>query len=53
MIKMKVREESIKFGASKKKKTAKKQEEIEQSIATLEQYLSDENTDDSRKQKIW
>ena len=43
MIKMKVREESIKFGASKKKKTAKKQEDIEQSIATLEQYLSDEN----------
>ena len=49
---MKVREESIKFGASKKKKTAKKQEEIEQSIATLEQYLSDKTTDDSRKQKI-
>ena len=41
MVKMKVREESIKFGASKKKKMTKEQEEIEQSIATLEQKLSD------------
>ena len=36
MVKMKVREESIKFGAHKKKKIAEKQEEIEQSIAFLE-----------------
>ena len=53
MVKMKVREESIKFGASKKKKTTKEQEEIEQSIAMLEQKLSDMHTDDSRKIKIW
>ena len=54
MVKMKVREESIKFGASKKSKLAKEQEEIEpQSIATLEQDLSDEHLDDSRKQKLW
>ena len=52
MVKMKVREESIKFRASKKKKIAKEQEEIEQSIASLEQDLSDEDLDDSRKQKL-
>ena len=31
----------------------KEQEEIEQSIATLEQKLSDMHTDDSRKTQIW
>ena len=36
MVKMKIREESIKFGAHKKKKIAGKQEEIEQSVAFLE-----------------
>ena len=38
---MKVREESIKFGASKKKKIINELEEIEQSVAKLEQDLSD------------
>ena len=41
MIKMKVREESIKFGASKKKKIINELEEIEKSVAKLEQDLSD------------
>lgn len=41
MIKMKVREESIKFGAFKKKKIINELEEIEQSVAKLEQDLSD------------
>ena len=39
MVKMKVREESIKFDAHKKKKIAEKQEEIEQSVAFLEKIL--------------
>ena len=53
MIKMKVREESMKYGASKKKKTTKEQENIEQSIKSLENDLTDMHTDDSQKQKIW
>ena len=36
MVKMKVREESLKYGTSKKKKLTKKEEEIEQAIATLQ-----------------
>ena len=35
MVKMKVREESLKYGTSKKKKLMKKEEEIEQAIASL------------------
>jgi len=35
MVKLKAREESLKYGTSKKKKLARK-EEIEQAIATLE-----------------
>ena len=53
MVKMKVREESIKFGAHKKKKIAEKQEEIEQSIAFLEKNLAKVSTDDAVKQKMW
>ena len=34
MVKMKVREESLKYGTSKKKKLERKGEEIEQAIAT-------------------
>lgn len=52
MIKMKVREESIKFGAFKKKKIINELEEIEQSVAKLEQDLSDMHINDSRKQQI-
>ena len=53
MVKMKVREESIKFGAHKKKKMAEIQEEIEQSIAFLEKNLAKVFTDDVVKQKMW
>ena len=53
MVKMKVREESIKFGAHKKKQIAEKQEEIEQSIAFLEKNLAKVSTDDAVKQKMW
>ena len=53
MVKMKVREESIKFGAHKKKKIEEKQEEIEQSIAFLEKNLARVFTDDAVKQKMW
>lgn len=49
---MKVREESIKFGAFKKKKIINELEEIEQSVAKLEQDLSDMHINDSRKQQI-
>ncbi|XP_068697239.1 myosin heavy chain, clone 203-like [Montipora foliosa] len=49
---MKVREESIKFGASKKKKIINELEEIVQSVANLEQDLSDMHINDSRKQQI-
>ena len=40
MVKMKMREESLIYGTSKKKKLMKKEEEIEQAIATLEKCLS-------------
>ena len=36
MVKMKVREESLKYGASKKRETSIKEEEIERSIANLD-----------------
>ena len=50
MVKMKVREESIKFGAHKKKKIAEKQEEIEQSIAiSRKKNLAKVSTDDAVK----
>jgi len=52
MVKMNVREESIKFGAHKKKEIAEKQE-IEQSIAFLEKNLAKVSTDDAVKQKMW
>ena len=45
---MKVREESIKFGAHKKKKIAEKQEE-----SILEKNLAKVFTDDAVKQKMW
>jgi len=36
MVKMKVREESLKYGASKKREISRKEEEIERSIANLD-----------------
>ena len=50
---MKKGEESIKFGAPKKKKMAEKQDEIEQSIAFLEKNFAKVFTDDAVKQKMW
>ena len=43
----------MKYGASKKKKMTKERENIEQSIKSLENDLTDMHTDDSQKQKIW
>ena len=51
MVKMKVREESMKYGTSKKKKLTKKAEDIEQAIATLEKCLSEFKGDLTQRQK--
>ena len=48
MVKMKVREESLKYGISKKKKLERKGEEIEQEIATLEKRLPELNDDENK-----
>ena len=53
MVKMKVREESLKYGTSKKKKLMKKEEEIEQAIASLEKCLSEFKGDETQRQKVW
>ena len=53
MVKLKVREESLKYGTFKKKKLSKKEEEIEQAIATLEKRLSEFNNDETQSEKVW
>ena len=53
MVKLKVREESLKYGTFKKKKLSKKEEEIEQAIATLEKRLSEFNNDETQSKKVW
>ena len=53
MVKLKVREESLKYGTFKKKKLSKKEEEIEQAIATLEKRLSEFNNDETQREKVW
>ena len=53
MVKMKVRESSIKFGASKKRKLTNEQEETEQSIANLERCLTNSYADNAQKQQLW
>ena len=53
MVKLKVREESLKYGTFKKKKLSKKEEEIEQAIATLEKRLSEFNKDETQREKVW
>ena len=53
MVKMKVREESMKYGTSKKKKLTKKAEDIEQAIATLEKCLSEFKVDETQRLKVW
>ena len=53
MLKLKVRERSIKFGATKKRRMAEKQNEIEQLITTLEKWLSNVSGNDPQKQSLW
>ena len=50
---MKVRESSIKFGASKTRKLTNEQEEIEQSIANFERCLTNSYADNGQKQQLW
>ena len=50
---MKVREESLNYGITKKRKISRKEEEIEKSIATLEKCLTEEYVNEYQKQKVW
>ncbi len=52
MVKMKVREESLKYGTSKKKKVTKKEEGIEQEIASLEKCLSEFKGDETHTKSV-
>jgi len=49
MVKMKVREESLKYGASKKREISRREEEIEQSIAKLEKCLVEKYVDEHQQ----
>ena len=49
MVKMKVREESLKYGTSKKKKLTKTEEDIEQAIKCLSEFIGNE----TQRQKVW
>ena len=53
MVKMKVREESLKYGTSKKMKPTKKEEDIEQAIRALEKCLSEFKGDETQREKVW
>ena len=53
MVKLKVREESLRYGTFKKKKLSKEEEKIEQAIATLEKCLSEINNNKTRSEKVW
>ena len=53
MIKMKVRETSIKYGAKKKKNLETKQIEIERTINQLEKQLADTCIEGKLKEKIY
>ena len=44
---------SLKYETSKKKKLTKKDEHIEQAIATLEKCLSEFKVDETQRQKVW
>lgn len=46
---MKVREESLKYGASKKREISRREEEIEQSIAKLEKCLVEKYVDEHQQ----
>ena len=53
MVKMKMREVSIKYGTTKKRNLRKEQEEIEISITSLEEQLTYSNVNDKQKKQIW
>ena len=53
MVKMKIREHSMRFGAFKKRKMAEEQEEIERSISALEKHVIGGHAGDSEKERIW
>ena len=53
MVKMKVREVSIKYGTTKKRNLRKEQVEIEISITTLEEQLTHSDVNDKQKKQIW
>ena len=50
---MKVREESLKYGASKKREISRQEEEIGRSIAKLEKCLGEKYVGKHQKQKVW
>ena len=52
MVKMKVRDVSIKYGTTKKRNLRKDQEEIEISITTLEEQLTHSDVNDKQKKQI-
>ena len=52
MVKMKVRDVSIKYGTTKKRNLRKDQEEIEISITTLEEQLTHSDVNDKQKEQI-
>ena len=52
MVKMKVREVSIKYGTTKKRNLKKEQEEIEISIITLEEQLTHSDVNDKQKKHM-
>ena len=53
MVKMKVREVSIKYGTSKKRNIRKEEEEIEISMTTLEEQLTQSDVNDKQKKQMW
>ena len=53
MDKMKVREESLKYGAARKREILRREEKIGRSFATLEKYLTDEYVNENKKHKVW
>ena len=52
MVKMKVRDVSIKYGATKKGNLRKEQEQIEISITTLEEQLTHSDVNDKQKKRM-
>ena len=53
MVKLKVREESLKYGARKKKKIIRREEEIEKMISDLEINLSSTNVKENERTELW